>query len=760
MTARHSGRDRSPSGPADKPQAGSGSPVSAPAALPGGEVFLVEAARARLGEAGRRGLTWGRLVEVLAPAAPDEVETALGELEREGWATSWNRRWFAVRWTDWVAGRVRATRGGDALVESGAEGEAGYFVAARGLNGARDGDLVLARPLRRGRVRPGRLPEANVLKVLERRAATVTGYLRTDGGERRLAPFDPRRQAEVVVTEGAEALPDETWVVVELAAAGGRGGAPRGRVVETLGTLDQAGTDVDVVLAHHEIPQDFPAGLAEIAAALPADPGSADFAGREDLRDEVVFTIDGETARDFDDAIGVVRRPDGSFRLAVHIADVAHYVEEGSPLDLEAYRRATSVYFPDRVVPMLPEGLSDGLCSLRPGVPRLAQSAFLDVSPDGTVRARRFADTVIRSWRRLTYGEGRRLLEEPRPSDRAEYGEVLPVLETAAELMRILYRRRLERGSVDFDLPEGDVVLDSDGVTVGVRPGERNVAHRIVEECMIAANEAVAQELSSHRCAALFRVHDPPSPARVEELRRLLLAFAIELPADSTVLHPSHLQRALEAALGRPEEAFVSTVVLRSLQRAAYSPEERGHYALASRHYTHFTSPIRRYPDLLVHRRLRALRRGEASDEAARTRLEERLPRLAAHCSANERRAERAERDLLRWKLVRWMSERIGERFRGRVTGVQPFGLFVELEELFVDGLVPIQSLTDDFYLVELEKRRLVGSRSGRAFRLADAVEVELVRADALRRMLDLRIAGMPDPEANPDRAARSRRRR
>jgi ribonuclease R len=452
-------------------------------------------------------------------------------------------------------------------------------------------------------------------------------------------------------------------------------------------------------------------------------------------------TIDGDSARDFDDAISVERLADGGFVLGVHIADVAHYVREGGVLDLEAYRRGTSVYFPERAVPMLPETLSNGLCSLRPGVPRLAVSVLLEMSGAGEVRSRRFAETVICSRRRLTYSEVRRLLEEPEPSDEGEYGEVLGALRQAHELMTLLHRRRLARGSIDFDLPEGDVILDLDGVTVGVRPGERTVAHRIIEEFMIAANEAVAAELEGRDAPALYRIHEEPDRGRLEELRELLKPLGIPLEVDVEHLHPTVLQEVLRRVEGHREESFVATLVLRAMKRALYFPESRGHYALSSRHYTHFTSPIRRYPDLLVHRQLKAILHGEPAEGPPEELLRERLPTLADHTSATERRAERAERLLLQWKVVRFLQGREGEEFSGRVTGVQPYGLFVQLTDLYVDGLLPIANLVDDYYEFRPELHRLEG-RKGKIFRLADELTVALVEVDLLRRGL---VLGLPD---------------
>jgi len=613
---------------------------------------------------------------------------------------------------------------------------------------------VLVRKLS-GKIQPwaGRLPEAAVVQILSNRFETLVGTLETSGKVRWLVPFDPKVSVELPV-DGGDDVPDTHYVVVAVERpAPGR--PPRGRVIEVLGDPEVPGVDVLVVLRHYGIQEDFPDAVLEAAARFPADPRPGDWAGREDLREWTIITIDGETARDFDDAVSIERLPDGVFRLGVHIADVSHYVKEGDALDLEAYRRGTSVYYPERAIPMLPEGLSNGLCSLRPQVPRLTTSAFLDINRDGEILAKRFAETVIRSSRRMTYNEVRRILEEPAAGDAEEYGAVLPVLREMHHLMQILNHARSVRGSIDFDLPEGSVVLDTDGTMVGVLPGERNIAHRIVEEFMIAANEAVALELVTREVPALFRVHGAPSPSRVEELREVLATFGLTLRGDAENLHPSALQEVLKEVDGRPEEPFVSSVVLRTLQRAMYDPECLGHYALASPFYCHFTSPIRRYPDLIVHRRLKALLHGRAVKEAERSRLVERLPVMGEHTSQTERRAEQSERDLLQWKKVRFLAGRVGETFRGRITGVQPFGLFVQIEGYFVDGLVPVRSMGDDFYRYEPDTHRLVGERTGRIFRLADPVEVVLVGTSLRHRGLDFKLVGMPEPAPREERPRR-----
>ena len=716
---------------------------------PGDEAILRAAVAERLGRVGRKGLTRAELVAALSSDWSEEaVRGVLAELADEGEAVQWNRRWMPIAASGWLVGEVQVVERDEAVVVTAGAQMPAWSVRAGDLKGARAGDAVLLRPIQKARRRRGRLPRAAVVRRLGLRNQTVVGTLEETPGGRRLVPFDPRSRVEARV-DGGDELAEDVYVVVELDERR-PGLEARGRVVEVLGSPDMPGIDVEVILRHYEIPEEFPAGLEASAEELPADPAGADYRGRRDLRDVLTVTIDGETARDFDDAITVEERESGGWTLGVHIADVAHYVEEGSALDLEAYRRGTSVYFPDRAVPMLPEHLSNGLCSLRPDVPRLTLSAFLTIDARGKVRRRRFAQSVIRSDRRLTYAEVARLLEQPRPGDAQEYGQVLGLLRRAESLMRKLLERRLARGSIDFDLPEGDVILDTEGFTVGVRPGQRTVAHRIIEEFMIAANEAVARELDGAGEPALYRLHDPPSKEALEELKDTLAPLGLPLKGDLAAPQPSALQAVLRRVEGHPEEPFVSSLVLRSMQRAIYDPESRGHYALASRHYTHFTSPIRRYPDLVVHRRLKA-RLGVRPAEEAET-LAVRLPAIATHSSVTERRAERAERDLLQWKLVRLLAARVGESFAGRISGVQPFGLFVMLADYFVDGLVAIRSLADDFYLYDPAAHTLKGSENERVFRLADEVEVVLAGVSQRHRGLDLRIAGMPEPPERPTR--------
>jgi ribonuclease R len=705
----------------------------------------------RLTAAGRSGVDLQSLLDGAETAAEREArQRALETLQTEGTAVEWNGRWIAIQATEWIVGTVQRLERGDAVLRSGSAGEAGYFIARRFLKSAQDGDLVLAalRDRKRRRRRTShRLPEVTVLKVLAPRVEALVGVLEAGRRGLEFVPFDPRIRLQIDLS-GTNDLSPGTYVVATVSKYDSlSGGRMRAEVQEVLGSLDEPGVDVLACLRHFAIPDEFPPAVSAAAEELPTDPASSSWQDREDLREHTTITIDGASARDFDDAISLEERPDGGFLLGVHIADVSHYVAEGGVLDLEAYRRGTSVYFPDRAVPMLPERLSNGLCSLRPDVPRLTLSAFLEVSKTGEVISRRFCKSAIISKRRLTYSEVCRLLEEPEATDEETYGEVLATVKRAERLMRKMLARRSQRGSIDFDLPEGSVVLDLDGAAIGVRPGERNVAHRIIEEFMIAANEAVALELEGNETPALYRVHDEPDRQRLHELRELLEPLGIPLDVDADFVHPRALQAVMQQVEGRPAEPFVASLVLRSMKRARYEPDPRGHYALSSRHYTHFTSPIRRYPDLLIHRQLKSLlAESEGAGDEEDELLAARLPTIAEHTSSTEARAERAERLILHWKVVRFLAGREGESFAARITGVKPYGLFLQLTDLFVDGLLPIANLRDDFYEYRAERHELVG-RKGKVLRLADAITVTLEEVDLNRRRL---LLGLPPSSSGP----------
>lgn len=736
--------------------------------LPGVAGLVKERLKSALIRARGKGANRNDLVGAVPWEIPNErLETALEDLAREGAALERDGRWYALEHTPFSFGIVEIQKEGDAVVRpprgahGGRPGES-WFIHPKRLGGALDGDRVLIKP--RGRrhrqVQGRRLPEAGVERILERRHERLVGFLETGDEKRRwLIPYDTKLHIDVEVLN-ADDVPDDEWVVVHLGKAY-EGDFVEARIVERLGPSSEPGVDVAVALRHFGIEEPFPDDVMEQTRDYPDDPTPKDWEGREDLRDTVLFTIDGASSQDFDDAVSIERLGKDRFRLGVHIADVAHYVEPDTPLDREAYARGTSVYFPERAVPMLPKSLSNGLCSLRPDVPRLAMSVFMDFDGDGRMTRRRFAETVIRSHRRLTYDEVHQVLEEARPRDAQEYADVLPSLRDMRELAEILLESRKDRGAIDFDVPEGDVILDTDGVVVGITPRKRNIAHRLIEMFMIAANEAVAEELHTREVPALYRVHDPPPVEDLEELRDVIRPLGLHLRGPLEDLPPGELRKILDEVEGRPEEEIVTTLILRTMMRALYDDECRGHYALASRFYTHFTSPIRRYPDLVVHRQLKRLirlgpkRASEASRDEA---LPQRLPILGRHTSERERRAESAERDVLQWKKVRFLADRVGERFDGRITGVQPFGLFVRLEDEHVDGLVPIRTLVDDYYVFEPEGQRLIGDNRGRIFRLGDTVDVILEAVDERHRGLNLLIADLANKKKEPRRRGKGRR--
>jgi ribonuclease R len=526
---------------------------------------------------------------------------------------------------------------------------------------------------------------------------------------------------------------------------------PVGRVVEVLGRLDEPGVDLKVVMAKHGLPDDFPEEVTAEADRVPGEVGDADRAGREDYRDLLTVTIDPKTARDHDDAISVERLASGGWRLFVHIADVAHYVPEGSLIDQEAYLRGTSVYFPDRVVPMLPEALSSHICSLVEGQDRLTQTVVLELDREGRVERSSFHDGVIRSAARLAYGEVQAVLDgDEEQTERLSH--LSPILEEMGALAAKMRERRHTRGSLDLDLPEPELVLDEAGELLAIRPSPRLFSQRLIEEFMLAANEAVAQRLAEAGVETLFRVHERPDPERLEEFRELAESFGYRLPENLEEVRPEDFQLILRQIEGKPEQKLISYLLLRTMKLARYHEENLGHFGLATAMYAHFTSPIRRYPDLVAHRALRALRSGTTGEGDSRSI--EALPEMGVHLSKAEQTAAEAERELIEWKKVRFMAGRLGETFRGYVTGVQAFGLFVELDEIYVQGLVHVSSMSDDYYRFNEKAHCLIGENTRHCYRLGDHVEVQVARVDLERRQIDFALVDVLERAASRRRAA------
>ncbi|HEV3217347.1 MAG TPA: ribonuclease R [Vicinamibacterales bacterium] len=637
---------------------------------------------------------------------------------------------------DLVVGRLQTHAGGFGFVIPDKTDDAppDLYVSSANIKEAMHGDRVLARIERR--THEGRL-EGRIIRILERGNSTIVGKFVLEAGLGYVQPFDRRILTDVHIPTGssAEAEPGE-MVVAEVTLWPTPTRGPVGKVIEVLGNINEKGVDTEIIIRKFGIPDAH--GEAAVDEAKTFGPVSArEIADRTDFRTTITVTIDGEHARDFDDAISIDRLPNGHYRLGVHIADVAHYVSEGGALDLEGYERATSVYFPDRAVHMFPAELATGICSLNPRVDRLVQSCLMEVDRNGSVVRHEFHDGVINTAARMTYTDVNAILTERPPELMARYRELVPRFELMADLFHILNARRKRRGSIDFDLPEAEVVLDDAGRVESIVEAERNMAHKLIEEFMLLANETVASYLEGTGTPSLYRIHEQPDVLKVEQFEEFISGFGYSLAAPPGAVRPRNFQKLLEKLRGKPEERPIAFLMLRTMQKARYAPQNLGHFGLAADSYTHFTSPIRRYPDLVVHRMLREARRNEL-DAARVDELSEDLPEVARHCSDMERRADEAERELVQWKKVRFMADKVGDEFDGYITGVAAFGLFVQLSEHYVEGLVHVSSMADDYYRFLERSHSLRGENTQKVYQLGDRVRVQVVRVDMDRRQIDL----------------------
>jgi ribonuclease R len=728
-----------------------------------------------------------QLVRELGTRGEDRatLESALARLTARGDLIELRSGHYAVtsRSREFAVGRLNMHRDGYGFLISehpiaGLQGD--IFIPPDSAAKAMHGDKVVVRI---ARIEAGGRADGEIVKVLRRANPLVVGIFHIGSRGAYVKPFDDRIRQWIDIPEGMEFPPDvapvdrigvtapkverladlDGMVVnVELLEYPEKGSTPVGRVMEILGQPDDFGVDVEVVIRKHHLPHQFPPEVLQQAQSVPDIITAAELEGRRDFRGMDIVTIDGETARDFDDAVWVDRLPHGNYALHVHIADVSHYVRPGTPIDAEARLRGTSVYFPDRAVPMLPFELSTNICSLVPHQDRLVLSALLEIDRQGEVVGQEFTAGVIRSVERMTYTSVHLLLEGD-AGLRERYKPLVARFELMQELALVLNRKRVRRGSIDFDLPEPLIEFDEWGAMVGVTRAPRNIAHRLIEEFMLAANEAVASHLEHAGIASIYRIHETPDPRRVLEFEEVAAHFGYSLGVGAipvkkftfsdkrregtkqrkeivlpgqTNISSRHYQKLVAKIEGKPEERILSYLMLRSLRQARYHVDNTGHFALAATSYTHFTSPIRRYPDLEIHRLLRGVLEGRIESLPQETELRA----IAEECSQSERHAADAERELVEWKKVKFMTERVGEDFDALIISTAKYGIFVELADLFIEGLVPIDSLPGDQYTYQENVRKIVGRRTRREFSIGDSVRVVLDRVDETERKLQFSI--------------------
>ncbi|MGY4113174.1 ribonuclease R [Aeribacillus sp. SP014] len=629
---------------------------------------------------------------------------------------------------------------GFAFVEPDEPGFDDVFIPPGELNHAMHGDKVLVRLSPKT---SGARQEGTVIRILERGITEIVGTYTESKNFGFVIPDDKKIVNDIFIPKNASnGAVEGHKVIVRLTSYPEGRMSAEGEVVQILGHKNDPGVDILSIIHKHQLPLSFPEDVLKQANETPDEIKSEEIKNRRDLRNELIITIDGEDAKDLDDAVTVTKLNNGCYKLGVHIADVSYYVKEGTPIDREAFARGTSVYLVDRVIPMIPHRLSNGICSLNPKVDRLTLSCEMIVDEYGNVVQHDIFQSIIRSAERMTYSNVNKILIEKDEQLREKYQEIVPMLEDMAELAEILRKKRMLRGAIDFDFKEAKVLVDEKGKPYDVIIRERSVAERLIEEFMLLANETVAEHFHWLNVPFLYRIHEKPNEEKLRRFLEFITNFGYVVKGTGNNIHPRALQQILDEVRGKPEEMVISTVMLRSMKQAKYHPESVGHFGLSTEFYTHFTSPIRRYPDLIVHRLIRKYLLEGKIDEKTQVKWASILPEIAEHSSNMERRAVDAERETDDLKKAEFMLDKIGEEFDGIISSVTNFGMFVELPNT-VEGLVHVSYMTDDYYHYDERHYAMIGERTGNVYRIGDEITVRVVNVDKEERSIDFEIVGM-----------------
>ncbi|WFD11277.1 ribonuclease R [Tepidibacter hydrothermalis] len=667
----------------------------------------------------------------------------LDELEEEGeiYKTKKNRYGLPSKMNLFV-GRIQMHQRGFGFVISNEEGVEDLFIPAEHLNGAMHNDKVVARIMETAK--ESRRAEGEVIKIVERSIKTVVGVYESNKNFGFVVADNKRFTRDIYIPKSESLRANHgDKVVCEITQWPKKGRNPEGKIIEVLGKKGEKGVDILSVIRELDLPEEFPNKVLAEAQRIDNEVPKEEIQRRVDLRDITTFTIDGADAKDLDDAVSIEVLDNGNYKLGVHIADVTHYVKEGSKLDKEALKRGTSVYLIDRVIPMLPTKLSNGLCSLNPNVDRLALSIFMEIDDKGSVVNHEIVESVINTKARMVYTDVSDILENEDEELINKYSELVEDFKTMEKLARVLMKRRTSRGAIDFDFAEAKIILDKNGKVLDIKKYERRIANRIIEEFMLVSNETVAEHFFWLKMPFVYRIHETPSLERIEQFNKFVATFGYHIKGDLEGIHPKSLQMLLNDIKGKNEEMVVSTLMLRSLKQAKYSPDCSGHFGLAAKYYSHYTSPIRRYPDLQIHRIIKEAINGKIDDKRIQA-LKKIVAYSAEQSSIRERAADDAQREVEDLKKAEYMADRIGEEFEGRISSVTSFGMFVEVENT-VEGLIRLSNLNDDYYIFDSDNYVLIGEHTKKTYKIGDILKVKVSSVNIDFKEIELTIVKSED---------------